>query len=305
MNIIEQNIDFVKAFFTTIILCLGVQAQAQISIKTEYITQSKYKDEYGNKMGGKGDMKAIHGTIQLPVSYKIDENKRITAWAISTEISYASMNNVDLSNNLCLPELLNGQIGLLHMRPISEKWSILAMLGTGLFTSDLNRISGKDILALGGVIFIKHAKPNLDWGAGVALNNVLGYPMIFPSLYFDWKLRGDYEVNVSVYSNAEISAKKRINEHLKLGIVAEGNGFSSVVKQDGKDMIFACQYSNAGFQTEFALGKYLTIPIIVGASISRDVYFTEKTIWALFNSKDEYPGFNVAPYISMGIKFGN
>lgn len=294
-----------KVFFLTIIiLCIGVQAQAQISIKTEYMSQSKYKDEHGNKVGGKGDMKAIHGKIQLPVSYKVDENERITAWAVATGISYASMNNKGLSNDLCLPELLNGQVGLLHMRPISDKWSILAMLGVGLFTSDLKHIQGRDILAVGGVTFIKHAKPNLDWGVGVALNNVLGYPMIFPSFYFDWKLGGNYEVNVSVYNSAEVSAKMRVNKHLKLGIVAEGNGLSSVVKQDGKDMIFACQYSHAGFQTEFTLGKYLTIPIVIGASISRDVYFTEKTIWALFNSKDEYPSFSIAPYVSAGIKFG-
>lgn len=151
------------AFFIVFLL-LYSNIEAQISLRREYISSSKYHDENKNKNGGKGSMQTVHGNIQIPLSVKIDKNNRPTAWAVAAGGSYASLNNSNLSKDYCLSEILNTQIGIIHIRPISEKWSIMEILGAGWFTSELKHVSGRSILGQGGILFIKHAKPNLDWG---------------------------------------------------------------------------------------------------------------------------------------------
>lgn len=308
---------FITFLLIGLIYCNIINAQAYL--KTEYITSSKYRDENRDKNGGKGDMKTIQGGVKIPVSVKMNENNKPIAWAVGLTGTYASMNNKNLSKDLCLKEMLNAQIGLIHMRPLNDKWSVMAMLGAGWYTSDLNKISGKSILEQGGVLFIKHAKPNMDWGIGIALNNVLGYPMIFPSLYFDWRLEGKYQFRISMYNTFEASASMKINDNFKLSLIGEANGLTAVVEKDSKTVLFVNQYGYAGIQPEFKIGKSLFIPITMGVSMSREVYYKERTIKAFFNDNqsisldedgfneiksDNRPGFGVSAYCSVGIKYG-
>lgn len=291
-------------FFTFVGLLFCINMNAQIAIKTAYLPSSKYHDENKNKNGGKGDMKIIEGEAQIPISVKSDNKDRMKAWAIGLGGSYASMNNKYLSEDLYLKEMLNAEIGIIHMRPISDKWSIMGILGVGWYTSDLNHISGKSILGQGNILFIKHARSNLDWGVGIALNNVLGYPMVFPSFYFDWKLEKRYKVNISMYNSFELSASMQMTDYLNLGIIAEANGLSAAVKKDGKDMIYTNKYAYTGIQTEFKLGQSLYVPIVIGVAFDHEVYFTKRTIKAFLEDKEDYPGYSTAPYFSVGLKYG-
>jgi hypothetical protein len=102
---------------------------------------------------------------------------------------------------------------------IVQRYGLLSYQQKKSSTSDLDKISGKKILGQGGVLFIKHAKPNFDWGVGVVINNALGYPMIFPSFYLDWQLNGKYELKLSMYDTFEFGVSTQINEHFKIGIV--------------------------------------------------------------------------------------
>lgn len=120
----------------------------------------------------------IQGSLQIPVSLKMNELNQPTAWAVAMQGSYALMNHQDLSTDYNLNELLNAQLVVIHMRPLSKRWSIIAMLGGGIYT-DLSGFSGKCILGQGGVLFVRKMNPNLNLGGGVAINNVLGYPMAF------------------------------------------------------------------------------------------------------------------------------
>lgn len=297
--------------------CADISAQAYL--KTEYIPTSKYRDENGSKNGGKGDMKTIQGGVKIPLSAKVGKNNKPIAWALTFGGSYASMDNKNLPKNLYQREMLNAQAGLTHMRPLSDKWSMMALLGAGCYTSDLNKMSGKSILGQGGVLFIRHAKPNMDWGIGVALNNVLGYPMVFPSLYFDWRLEGKYQFNVSMYNTIEASASMKINDNFKLSLVVEANGLTAVVERNGKTVLFVNQYAYAGLQPEFRIGKSLSIPITIGVSMSREVYYKDRTIKAIFDDNksisfdenkinnieiDKHPGFGISAYGSIAIKYG-
>lgn len=300
------------------IIIFGNNGYAQIEIKSEYITSSKFKDADGNKLGGKGDLKTIDGSVQIPISIKMNENNKPKAWAVALSGTYASLGNENLAKSYSESEILNAQVGLIHIRPLNDKWSMMALLGVGIFTSDLDKISGKAILGQGGVLFIRHAKQNLDWGVGVALNNALGYPMIFPSFYLDWRLDGKYQFNLSMYNSFKVGVATQFNDKFKLGLIGEFKGLMSAVNKDGKDMYFVTQYGYLGLQPEFLLGKSLSIPITIGVSMSREVYYKDRTIKAFFDDdksisydnngfnkieSDKRPSFGVSAYGSIGLKY--
>jgi hypothetical protein len=287
-----------------VFLCLGSKAQAQVFLKSEYISPSKFKDENGNKIGGKGDLKTMDGSIRIPVSIKMDENNKPVAWAVALTGTYASLGNKDVPKDYTMSEILNVQVGVMHLRPLNEKWSVLAILGTGIYSSDPDKISGKSILGQGGILFIRHAKSNFDWGVGVAINNALGYPMIFPSFYLDWRSGGRYDFRLSVYDSFQLSLSSQINDSFKLSIVGESKGLMSAVEKNGKNMYFVAQYGYAGIQPEYKIAKSLAVYATGGVSLMRDTYFQSGTLKAFYKSEDKYPHFGVSAYFAVGIKYG-
>lgn len=76
-----------------LIVLLSEDIRAQVTIKTGYISSSQYKDEEGQKTGGKGDMRFVEGNVNIPVSQKMNERNQPTVWMISTGASYTALNN--------------------------------------------------------------------------------------------------------------------------------------------------------------------------------------------------------------------
>jgi hypothetical protein len=290
-----------------LITTVNTGTYAQAFLKTEYIGSSSYEDIDNNKTGGKGDAKVISGGIQIPFYVKMNENNRPTTWGLAIGGSYTSFNNKNIPANLCPSEILNAQISLLHMRPVSKNWSLLASLGAGSYTAhaDISRIKMKNVLAHGGAIFIWHLKDNLDIGGGLAVNNSFGYPMAFPSLYLDWRLGGRYEVKVSMMNAVEISAGMRVHENIKLGIIGEMNGSMALEEVNGEDMMFTHQYMVAGFRPEFTLGKSFSLSLTAGVSAIRPAYYTKRTLKSFFKVMDREhdPEFKVAPYVSLALAY--
>lgn len=300
----ENNSIRVISIAVLFFLFNNAYVQAQFYVNSEYITTSNFKDSDGNKQGGKASLSVIDGALRLPLSVKMDENNRPTSWMIGLNATYASVQTKDLSREYYMPEILNTQLGLMHIRPLNKKWSLMATLGAGIYTSNLKKIQANTILGQGGFLFIRHARPNFNWGAGIALNNALGYPMIFPSLYLDWQLKGKYEFKLSLYNSFQIGISSYLNPNFKLGLVSETKGLMSAVKRDSKDMYFVMQYGYAGLQPEFILGKSFSIPATAGISFSRDMYFQSKTLKSFFDSEENYPHFALSIYFSVGLKYG-
>lgn len=294
--------------FLVILFSLSVcyHVNAQIFVKGEYIGRSTYKDIDGNKTNGKGSAYAISGGVQVPLSMKLNEKNRPTAWSIVLGGSYTSFENKNISRELCPDEILNAQIALMHMRPISENWSILASLGAGAYTAhtDLSRIGMRNILASGGLIFIWHLRDNLDIGVGPAINTSFGYPMVFPAFYVNWTLSGRYEVKVSMLSALEVSAGMNVRKNIKLSIVAEADGALALEKRDGKNVMFSHQYMIVGFRPEFTFGK-LTIPVTAGISTYRPAFYEERSLKAFFKAMDREhdPNFTLSPYVSAALRY--
>lgn len=306
---------------TGILFC--TEAGAQIQFKTEYLGNSHYMhtpediDAKNEKVGSSKGSAVVHsGSAQIPFYMKMNENNRPTAWGIGLSGSYASLNNTNftddlgsnqaLSASMMVSDIMNLQLGLFHIRPISEKWSMMASLGAGIYTpfGRFSKIGWEHVLGSGGVILIWHLKPNLDLGGGLAINNSLGYPMVFPALYVNWRLDGKFKVNVSMGEGIELSGKYEFNDWFSTALAFEVNGQMALMKRDGKRMMFTHQYMVVGLKPEVKLGQTgLSLFAMAGLNAYRPAEYSELTLKAIFAQDDSY-FFRAAPYASAGIKFG-
>ena len=90
-----MRIILLSAF--ALFLLLPENIQAQVTVKTGYISSSRYKDENG-QYPGKGDMCFVEGNVNIPVSQKMNERNQPTLWMISAGGSYTAMNNKNLQS---------------------------------------------------------------------------------------------------------------------------------------------------------------------------------------------------------------
>ena len=286
-----------------LILLLSEDTCAQVTIKTGYISSSCYKNEDGQETDGRGDLRFVEGNVNIPVSQKMNERNQPTIWMISAGGSYTAMNNKNFHSYIDIDQIINMQLSITNIRPISKKWFLLTTVGAGVYTA--SDVKLKNVLGQGGAIFIRQFKPNLSLGAGLAVNNTFGYPMVFPAIYFDWSTEGRYQIKVSMLNAMEVSAGMRMNKFLNLRIVAEMNGSLALLEREGKDTMFSQQFIIVGLQPELNVGDSFSVTATAGVSCSRIAYYTTRTLKAFFEdmSKDSDPYFKPAMYVSMGMKY--
>ncbi len=292
-------------------------AGAQISFKTEYIGDSHYMHEHytdideeemkAEKVGSsKGSSLVYSGSANIPFHMNMNGNNRPTVWGVSLGGSYASLDNHNFTTDM-VSGIMNLSLGVFHTRPLGDKWSMMASLGAGVFTphTRFREIGWEHVLGSGGVVFICHLRHNLDLGVGLAANNTLGYPMIFPAIYVNWRLDGKFKVNVAMMEGIELSGGYEFTDLFRLSLAFEMNGQMALLKQDGKRMMFSHQYMVAGLKPEVRLGKSgLSLFAMAGLSAFRPAEYSELTLKSLFVGSDDSYFFRAAPYASAGINFG-
>jgi hypothetical protein len=291
------------------LLCLEGKAQ-QVSFKTEYLGSSGYYflppgDKPRERIGdAKGSAVVYQGAFSMPLSMKLNENNRPTAWGIGLGGSYTSLNNKHFTDDM-VSEIMNLQLGVYHLRPLNDKWSIRASVGVGVFTPSTNfsKIRFKNVLGSAGVVFIRHLKPNLAIGGGVAVNSSLGYPMVFPAFYLNWNLEGKFDVKAELVEGLDVSAGYVFNDWFKLSYALEMNGQVALLEKDGKDVIFSHQYIVTGFRPEIKFAKTgISMTAMAGLNLFRPASYSDRTLKGVFAGDNDYY-FSVSPYVSFGIKY--
>ena len=281
-------------------------AQVQFEWKSEYLGKSGYRIMEGEKSQPIGDSKGsahVHqATISIPLSLRLDERQRPTLWSIGAKGVYSNLDNQNFTEPLVIDEILNVGISLNHIRPISPRWSMLATVGAGVYTpsSKLSQLNRNNLLGMAGAVFIYHLRSNLDLGAGLALNNSFGAPMVLPAIYLKWQTGGDFKVNIALMDGLAMSVKYDAHRNISLSVVGEMNGQMALLEQDGQDKIFSHMYVVTGLRPDIKLGKKLSIPITVGINAFRPAEMTDRSIKSMFTSKGYY--FQTSPYASAGFK---
>lgn len=294
-----------KLVFFSLFLFLCHNLNAQIFFKTEYFGTSNYRlseGETDEKVGNsKGSAIVYQGGINIPLSLKMNEDNRPMLWGVSLGGAYVSLDNKNFTEDLVLDEIMNLGLSIHHLRPISKKWSLMAMVGAGIYapSTRFSQIRYKNVLGSAGVIFICHLNANLELGGGVAVNNSFGHPMAFPAIYLNWNTNGKFKFKTSMMDGLKLSAEYEASKYLNLSIVAEMNGQMALVEKDGKDKIFTHQYVVAGFRPEIRVGKNLSIPITAGINAMRTAEFADRSLKSIFRDESYY--FQISPYLSAGI----
>ena len=284
-----------KEIFTFIILLLGVNSFAQISIKTEYISNSEFYDAVADTNTGNGSAMIYSAGAMVPLSMQTpaedDPYKRATIWGVALSGTFVKIDNHNFPIGKELPsQVMNLGATVLHLRPLKERWSMLMALGIGSYTPE-NRLSAiridENVLANGALVFIWHWRPNLEIGGGVALNNSFGYPMVFPALYLKYKggFSDKFTIDVSLLDGTKVAFGYDYSENLSLKLVANIGGYLAYLRRNGQKEMFSSQTFFVGLEPEFKLGKHISIPVTFGGSFIRSGRYRERTLCAMFASE--------------------
>ena len=284
-----------KEIFTFIILLLGVNSFAQISVKTEYIGNSEFYDAVADTNTGNGSAMIYSAGAMVPLSMQAsaedDPYKRATIWGLALNGTFVKMDNHNFPIGKELPsQVMNLGATVLHLRPLKERWSMLMALGIGSYTPE-NRLSAiridENVLANGALVFIWHWRPNLEIGGGGALNNSFGYPMVFPALYLKYKggFSDKFTIDVSLLDGTKVAFGYDYSENLSLKLVANIGGYSAYLRRNGQKEMFSSQTFFVGLEPEFKLGKHINIPVTFGGSFIRSGRYRERTLSAMFASE--------------------
>lgn len=281
-----------KEIFTFIILLLGVNSFAQISVKTEYIGNSEFYDAVADTNTGNGSAMIYSAGAMVPLSMQAsaedDPYKRATIWGVALSGTFVKMDNQNFPIGKELPsQVMNLGATALHLRPLKERWSMLMALGIGSYTPE-NRLSAiridENVLANGALVFIWHWRPNLEIGGGVALNNSFGYPMVFPALYLKYKggFSDKFTIDINLLDGTKVAFGYDYSENLSLKLVANIGGYSAYLRRNGQKEMFSSQTFFVGLEPEFKLGKHISIPVTFGGSFIRSGRYRERTLSAMF-----------------------
>ena len=281
-----------KKIFTFIILLLGVNSFAQISVKTEYIGNSEFYDAVADTNTGNGSAMIYSVGAMVPLSMQTpaedDPYKRATIWGVALSGTFVKMDNHNFPIGKELPsQVMNLGATALHLRPLKERWSMLMALGIGSYTPE-NRLSAiridENVLANGALVFIWHWRPNLEIGGGVALNNSFGYPMVFPALYLKYKggFSDKFTIDINLLDGTKVAFGYDYSENLSLKLVANIGGYSAYLRRNGQKEMFSSQTFFVGLEPEFKLGKHISIPVTFGGSFIRSGRYRERTLSAMF-----------------------
>ena len=284
-----------KKVITLIMLCFVAKTFAQISVKTEYISNSKFYDAVANTNTGDGSEMIYSVGALVPLSMQApkedDPYQRPTVWGVSLNGTFVQMDNHNFPIGKELPsQVMNLGVSAIHLRPLKERWSMLMALGAGSYTPE-NRLSsihiGENVVANGAFILVWHCRPNIEIGGGVALNNSFGYPMVFPAFYFKYNgaFSDKFTIEVGSIDGLKVALGYNYRENLDFKLIANMGGYSAYLRRNGEKEIFSQQTFVVGLQPEFKIGKHVSIPLTVGGSFIRSGRYRERKLSAMFASE--------------------
>lgn len=284
-----------KKAVTFIMLYFAANALAQISVKTEYISNSKFYDAVADTNTGDGSALIYSVGALVPLSMQAPEEndpyQRATAWGIGLNGTFVQMNNHNFPMGKEHPsQVMNLGVSAIHLRPLKERWSMLMAVGAGSYTPE-NRLSsihiGENVVANGALLFVWHWRANLEIGAGAALNNTFGYPMLFPALYFKYKggFSDKFTIDVSLLDGGKVAFGYNYRENLNLKLVANIGGYAAYLRRNEQKEMFSSQTFFVGLEPEFKIGKHVSFPFTIGGSFIRSGRYRERTLAAMFQSE--------------------
>lgn len=277
----------------------------QIQISADYLSRTIFSDRQKNNYG-KGEMMGYSLKYNQPLPADINEYGQPTAWAISLIGSYYDFENYGEAQYANPDEVLNASINLSHIRPLSERWSIIALIGCGVY-SNPKEIGWKSVLANGGCIFIYKINESFSIGAGLGLTNAYDVPMIAPMGYVKWNLKSWIDIDINVSNSIKATASTWIGNRFKLSWhILEMDGISSVINIGDKSKLYSSMLLSSFISPSFYLSKKSSIYLDVGVNIARTIRTTDRKIKYMFAEikEEDKRSFKPACKVGIGVRYG-
>ena len=284
-------------------ICIPTLLFGQGYVSNEYISSSFLRDEAGNRFGS-GDMWRFSGRYTLPFSLKQNDRGQLLSWLATLDCSYALLRNNGIAAELNPDRILNASLNVSHLRPISERWSLIISLGCGVYTSP-NQIAWLSILANGAVIFVYKLRDNLDIGVGAGLTNSFGVPMLLPMGYLNWRASGKYEFCVDMSSGLKVAVTKWLNRKFKLELTAiEMDGISSVMRVDRKSKIYSSMMIRSTLSQSFSITPKANIYWGIGGNWLRSIKISDRDFRGFLDSfREDEHDFGVSFRVTTGFNW--
>lgn len=295
-----------KVLFLLLFGLVTMFVRAQGYVEIGYTpTRDFMKDDEGDKLGS-GNMWQFRGRYTFPFSAKQNEMGQPIVWSGTLSGMYARMDNEGMAKTINPDEVLNVGFNVSHLRPISEKWYMMASLGVGIYSAP-SEISFKSVLANGAAIFAYKVRNNLDIGVGIGLTNSYGVPLIMPMGFLKWNLTGKYEVDVNVAGSMKASVLRKFSDKFRLRLVPiEMDGMSSVIKWDEEHKIYGATRMRAYLSPELKVGKNSFVYLGIGAELHHSVKVSDRSYKGFFNAfkGDNSWEFDRGFHLMGGFKYG-
>ncbi len=293
--------------FLTLTLCimLSIAANAQFQFSADYVSPSRLENSGGDELG-KGSMARVSAIANLPFKYELDENRQIVRmWALTFSAKYATLNNTGGAGEYVPDRMLNTSLNLTHIRPLSERWKLMASLGVGIYSRP-NHVVFKSLLANGGAVFVYKLRDRLDIGVGGALTNSFGFPALLPAVYLNWSMRGKYEIDLSMITGLKLTVKRKWNERFATSLTAfDMDGMSAVFRSDDKWKIYSTTMIRSYLQFDYKYDRNFTFFGAAGAVWSRSSRLVDrkfKNFYKMFN-RSERQHFTPAMMVRIGVGY--
>lgn len=281
--------------------CLG-----QGYISYDYMPESPLRDDLGNKYGS-GSMMIVSGQYNLPLSVRHDGKGRLVAWSATLSGAYGTLHNKGRANELNPGKIVNASLNISHVRPLSDRWSIIASIGGGIYAPQ-REVTAKSVLGNGGIVFVYQLRKNLDLGFGAGLTNSYGIPMVLPMIYFSWRNAGKYEFKVDMSSGMKVSAATWLGKRLKIELVGiDMDGMAAVMEVDGKSKIYSTVMMRSYLSPSYRIGKKMNIYLGIGGNWIRGISMSDRSLKGFldnFKSDKDDPYFGVTPRLTAGFRYG-
>lgn len=276
----------------------------QLEITTGHLSQSDFAD-HQKISHGKGEQYRIGLKYYQPLSTKLNDNCDPTLWTMAIQGHLYDLRGTGEAAKQNPNDILNASANLTHIRPISERWSIIATLGVGIYSAH-DEISWSSLLANGGCLFIYKASSTFSIGGGIGLTNAYGAPMVVPMTYIKWNPKGRLEFDLNISNGIKASIQMQFGQNFKLKWnLLDMEGVTSVAKMNGKNKLYSSMMLSSYLTPSFHFSKKLSIFIDAGANMVRTSKITDRKIKYLFGGqKDEDKRhFRPAGKLGAGIRY--
>lgn len=282
----------------------AVTASAQqVQVGADYQMRSDFTDQDDHELG-RGEMVRYGLKYNQPLSLKVNENGLPTVWALSLNSQYARLIDYGQARRLNPSSLLNATLSLSHIRPIADRWSIIASLGVGIYAR-ADHVRWNTTLANGACIFAYQVRPGLSVGVGAGLTNAYGVPMVMPMAYLDWKLHGKWEVEVNFVNMIRASVAMRPTRKWRVGWnVLEMDAMLAVVPIEGRYKIYNSMMIKSYLTSSWYLTPKLSFYANAGIDMVRSSKLSRRRLGSMFSFGGHKCHFKPAPIFSVGARWG-